>query len=138
MTRFKAGVSGNPKGKPKGARDKRTAWRTDMGAELPALIKKLIELAKAGDLAAMSLILSRVCPPLRATAAPIELPALGSAATRAEAAQAVIGAVAAGQLGTDAATDLINALASIAKIVEVDELAARITTLEEAQLNDNG
>ncbi len=110
---FKPGQSGNPKGRPKGIADRRTQWRDSLRAELPDLLARLLELAKAGDPNAIKMILDRVAPPLRSQAEPIELPALAKAVTLSDKAAAVIAAVADGSIGTDAASDLLGALGGI-------------------------
>jgi hypothetical protein len=132
--RWKPGESGNPKGKPKGAKDRRTAWRTALADELPAIIARLVEAARAGDVQAAALILSRVAPPLRPQREPVELPALAKAGSLADQARAVLVAVATGALSTDQAGELLAALANAAAAIEVDELQARIAALE-AQAN---
>jgi Family of unknown function (DUF5681) len=51
---FEPGQSGNPAGKPKGARNKTTlAVEALLDGEAETLTRKAIELAKAGDLAAL-------------------------------------------------------------------------------------
>lgn len=128
--RWKPGESGNPAGKPKGAKDRRTAWRTALAGELPAIMARLVEAARAGDVSAASLILSRVAPPLRQQREPIELPALAKAGTLGEQARAVLEAVAKGEIATDAAAELLAAVANAAAAIETDELARRLDALE--------
>jgi hypothetical protein len=56
-TTFKPGQSGNPAGKPRGSRNRTTlAVEALLDGEAETLTRKAIELAKAGDLAAL-----RVC-----------------------------------------------------------------------------
>ena len=131
MARFKPGKSGNPKGKPKGARDRRSVWREKLGGELDAILERVVAAAKAGDMQAISLILSRTCPPLRPRGEPVPLPALGKAKSFSELARAILAAIAAGDLSPDQGSDLLGALVSATKIVESDELAARLTALEQ-------
>ncbi|MGB8669027.1 MAG: DUF5681 domain-containing protein [Pseudolabrys sp.] len=61
---FKPGKSGNPSGKPKGARNKTTVAREKLLDDDAATItSKAIELAKNGDLTALRLCLERIIPP---------------------------------------------------------------------------
>ena len=60
---FKPGTSGNPSGKPAGARNKTTlAVEALLDGEAEYLTRKAIELAKAGDMAALRLCLDRIVP----------------------------------------------------------------------------
>ena len=131
MARFKPGKSGNPKGKPKGARDRRSVWREKLGGELDAVLERVVTAAKAGDMQAISLILSRTCPPLRARGEPVALPALSKAKSFSELARGILAAIAAGDISPDQGSDLLGAVVSATKIVESDELATRLAALEE-------
>ena len=98
-TRFKPGVSGNPTGKPKGARNKTTlAIEALFDGEAETLTRKAIELAKEGDMVALRLCLDRIAPAKKDAPVAFELPALESAADAAKAAGAILEAVAIGDL----------------------------------------
>jgi hypothetical protein len=61
---FKPGKSGNPSGKPKGARNKTTvAMEKLLDDDAATITSKAIELAKNGDLTALRLCLERIIPP---------------------------------------------------------------------------
>ena len=61
---FEPGQSGNPAGKAKGTRNKVTlAIEALLDGEAEALTRKAIELAKAGDMAALRLCMDRLAPP---------------------------------------------------------------------------
>ena len=131
MAKFKPGKSGNPRGKPKGARDRRSVWREKLGGELDAVLERVVAAAKAGDMQAISLILSRTCPPLRARGEPVALPALSKATSFSGLARTILASVANGEISPDQGSDLLAAVTSATKIVESDELAARLAALEE-------
>ena len=60
---FKPGQSGNPKGRPKGALNKTTrAAMVLLENEAEDLTRKLVELAKGGDITALRLCLERLIP----------------------------------------------------------------------------
>jgi len=74
-TRFKPGQSGNPSGRPKGARHRTTvAIEALLEGEGEALTRKAIELAKAGDMQALRLCMDRLAPPLRDSPVAFDLP----------------------------------------------------------------
>ncbi len=126
--RFKPGKSGNPNGRPRSASAELRKQLSRHGAEL---VEKAVELALAGDVAALRICLDRIAPPLKAQAAPlsVELPAdAGLAGT----ARAFVDAAASGEIPADTAGQMVTALASLARVQEVDELAARIAALEQS------
>jgi hypothetical protein len=128
--RFRPGVSGNRKGKPRGcgwAPDLRRALRADAAA----VMHQLAQRAKEGDLKAAELLLARVLPPLKPGDDSVRLDAPGE--TLAQQAAAVCRMTAAGKLSPGAAADLLASLASAARIAEVTELEARLQALEAAQ-----
>ena len=61
--RFAPGQSGNPAGRPRGARNRATqAAEAILSGEAEALTRKAVELALAGDVTALRLCLERFCP----------------------------------------------------------------------------
>lgn len=62
---FRKGQSGNPQGRPKGTKDKRTATRELLEPHAESLIDKAVELALKGDTTALKMCLDRLVPTLR-------------------------------------------------------------------------
>lgn len=126
--RFKPGQSGNPAGRPPGS-GKVAALRESIAKHVPDIINKLVEQAKAGDAQAARILIERVLPPIKAA----ELPALIDmpAGTLTQRGEAVFAAAGAGDLSPTQAAQLLTALGAMAKLLETDELARRIATLEE-------
>lgn len=60
--RFAKGVSGNPKGRPQGSRNKSTQLLEALEADLERQVSKLLELALAGDPTALKIYWERVLP----------------------------------------------------------------------------
>lgn len=133
-TKWKPGQSGNPKGKPKGSGEVQKL-REAIGLHVPGIIKQLLTAAKGGDVQAARLLLERVLPPLKAVeqASPLTLPD-GSLT---EQGRAVLEAVGAGELAPGQGAQLITAIGTLARVVEVDELAQRIKNLEEKHHGDD-
>ena len=126
--KWKPGVSGNPKGKTPGSGELQKL-RATLAADVPGILAGLVTAAKGGDVQAARLILERILPPVKAIeqAVKLQLPNDGTLTAKAS---AVLSAAAAGELAPGQAAQLIAALGTLAKISEVDELAARITALE--------
>ncbi len=94
--RWQKGVSGNPRGRPPGQRNKRTELRGLLEEKAPELVGKAIELALAGDAVALRLCLERVLPALKSTDISAALRDLSGSLT--DQGQAVLEALASGDL----------------------------------------
>ncbi|MFL9987129.1 DUF5681 domain-containing protein [Paraburkholderia sediminicola] len=125
---FRKGKSGNPAGKPKGARDKRTELRELLRPRAAELVQKAVELALAGDTTALRICIDRIIPTIKAKDAPIGIG--GLTGSLAEQGQAVLAAMAAGEITPDEANAVMAAIAAQVRIVEADELEKRIAALE--------
>jgi Family of unknown function (DUF5681) len=69
---WKPGQCGNPKGRPKGARDRRSNLRYGLLKEVPDILKTLAAAAKGGDIQAAKLILERTLPALKSAAGTVD------------------------------------------------------------------
>jgi Family of unknown function (DUF5681) len=128
---FEPGQSGNPAGKPKGARNKTTlAVEALLDGEAETLTRKAIELAKAGDLAALRVCLDRIAPPRKDRPVLFELPPISSAADAAIAAAALLEAVAVGDLTPAEASELGKLIEAYVKALEATDFAERLSKLE--------
>ncbi len=132
-SRWKPGQTGNPKGRPPG-QSEITRLRAALAGDVPEILAGLVMAAKGGDVQAARLILERILPPVKAIeqAVALQLPEGGTLTAKAS---AVLTAAAIGDLAPGQAAQLIAALGTLAKIHEVDELAARITALEQQHGN---
>jgi hypothetical protein len=52
--RWKPGTSGNPRGRMPGVPDRRRLLRDQLAGELPEIVRRLVDAAKGGDIAAAS------------------------------------------------------------------------------------
>lgn len=125
--RWKPGESGNPEGRKPGT-TLGGKLRAAVGQDFDAIVRAVITAAKAGDMAAASLLLSRTCPAVKPIQEPAPVALEG--ATLTEKAGSVLDAVSTGRLSVSDAKALLEALAAVAKIAEVDELTRRIEVLE--------
>ena len=132
-TRFQPGQSGNPAGKPKGARNRTTlAIEALIDGAAEDIANKAIELAKAGDSVLIRALLDRAAPPRRDRHIPFELPPMEKAADAVKAAAAIAQAVADGELTPSEARELSDFVANYVKALEISDLEARLQRLEAA------
>lgn len=129
MPQFKPGTSGNPKGRPTDA-VKAAKIRAQILRAAPDVVDALIAAAQSGDSGAGRALLVCACPPLKAVEMPValNLPDDGLA----DQGRAVIAALAKGQLAPGQAGQILAGLGAVAKLVETQELEARIAALEAA------
>jgi hypothetical protein len=128
---WKPGQSGNPKGRPRGSRNRVTLVALaalEEGAE--AVARKIVDMAKIGDMSAARLVLERLVPPAKERPIFLALPDTGSAQGIAEAQAAILQAVAAGELLPGEAATLAGIVEARRKAVETQELEQRIAALE--------
>jgi hypothetical protein len=128
---FQKGHSGNPAGRPPGARCKATIIaETLLQGEAEALTRSAIERAMAGDMTALRMCLDRLAPPCRHRAVAFELPPLESAQDAAAALAAITAAVSAGELTPAEAADLFKLVDGFARLHEATILEQRVAKLE--------
>lgn len=126
-TTWKKGQSGNPAGRPPTVEKVRKL----LEPRRKELVDVAVAQALAGDMSAMRIVMDRLAPPLRAVGECVAVPGLAEATTMTDKAMAIYAAVGNGQINPDSASLLLTALAAVAKVVETDQLAARIQALED-------
>ena len=132
--KFTPGKSGNPAGKPKGARNKTTlAIEALLAGEAEDLTHKAIEMAKEGDGPALRMCLDRLAPPRKDSPVCFDLPPIKSVADTVEASSALLSAVAGGDVTPDEAARIMSLLTSHKVLVETGEFERRLEALEAAR-----
>jgi hypothetical protein len=117
--RWKKGQSGNPKGRAAGSRNRATlAIEALLEGEGEALTRKAIELAKAGDMAALRLCLDRILPPRKDSPVAFDLPEIKTLNDAVPAMGALVKAVGQGDLTPAEAAELTKMVQAFAKIIE--------------------
>jgi hypothetical protein len=130
--RWGKGESGNPAGRPKGIVDKRASLRKAFEAEGKAVAERCIAAALEGDVSAMRIVLERLAPPLKARVEPVEFD-LDPGGSYTDQARQVMAAISLGEVAPDVGKMLIDGIASMARVDELDDIRQRIEALEQAE-----
>jgi hypothetical protein len=129
---FLPGQSGNPAGRPRGSRNKKTLFLESLlDGESEALMRRLIGLAKMGDDLAMRLCVERMMPPRRDRPVPLDLPRIESEADARRASSEVIEALSQGEVTPKEAEQLLRAIAGAGMIMQSGEMAERMKWIQE-------
>ncbi len=131
MATFKKGQSGNPAGKPKGAKDKRTELRELLKPHAAKLVQKVVDLALAGDVSALRICIDRIIPPIRENRLSIALPVVKDVAGCTAAQAKVLQAVTAGDLLPGEAESLSALIEHQRRGLESSDHEARMRAIEE-------
>ncbi len=131
--RFEPGKSGNPAGKPVGARNKTTiAIETLLEGEAEAITRQCIEMAKAGDGMAMRLTMERIAPLRRGRPVRFNLPMLEGPGDLVKALGGILHAVASGDLTPDEASTVAGILDAKRRAIETTDIESRLAAIEKA------
>lgn len=130
---YRKGQSGNPTGRPQGAKNKRTLIRDALDrvyqdGEAGFWIA-VAEKAREGDTAAIGMLGARLVAPLKATDVPVVLEGLEHG-TLTEKAERIISFMGQGTISPGEATSMINAIAALCRVHEIEELSKRLEALE--------
>ena len=128
---FQKGQSGNPLGRPRGARNKRTLLVESLfDGDIEELVKTLIAVAKKGDVTALRLCIERISPPPRDRPPAIALPPMTTAADAVAAMGSIMQALDEGDLGTQEAGELANVVARFSQTITTAQLEGRLEEIE--------
>lgn len=129
---FPKGKSGNPSGKPKGARHKSSLLAEKLFAdEIQDICKGVIDEAKAGNMQAAKIVLDRLLPPRKDNPIYIDLPKMESASDLLRAIGCITDAVGSGQISPSEGEALARIIDIQTKALEMAEFERRLAVLEE-------
>jgi hypothetical protein len=134
LSKWKPGQSGNPSGRKPGSRNKATLVALAlMEGDAEKIVRKVVDAAIEGDMAAARLVLERLVPPAREKPVSLDLPNTETAEGISNAQEAVLQAIANGELLPGEATTLAAIVENRRKALETQELEQRIRALEAKQ-----
>jgi hypothetical protein len=126
-------AQGNP-GKPKGSRHKATQAVQDLlEGQTEALTQAIIDKALEGDVPAMRLCIERIAPARKDSPIQFDLPKITTASEAADAARAVLSAVADGLVTPLEGAAVMGLIEQFRRTLETTELEARLAALEAAK-----
>lgn len=130
-SKFKKGQSGNPKGKPRGAKNKSTlAAEKLLEGSLDRICKKIEEEALCGNMQAAKMILDRVLPCRKDRVIQIDLPQINTNKDVLSAIGYVVRAVGNGEISPSEGESLSRTIDQYSKALEVHELEVRLKAIE--------
>ncbi len=128
---FVKGESGNPAGRPPGARNRASLIAEGLlDDEAERITRKAVERALAGDPAAMRLCMGHILPRGKARPVPLPLPTVKSAADLPAATAEILGAVGAGRITPGEAQQLVTLLEAVARLLDLAGAAERLARIE--------
>ena len=128
---FEKGRSGNPAGRPRGARNRATrAMQKLLDGESDALTRKAVELALDGNTTALRLCLDRLLAPRRDRAAPLKLPPVEDAGGLAGAMAAITAAAGNGEISSTEAGRWARLVAVFLNALDAYDYEQRLHALE--------
>jgi hypothetical protein len=128
--RFKKGRSGNAKGRPRGSLNRATlAAQQLFEGEAEAVARKAVEMALAGDGAAMRLVLERLVPPRRSPCVSLDLGPTDDAQGVSEAQGRLLAAVSDGEIAVDEALKVGQLLEGRRAAIETADLVEEIEAI---------
>jgi hypothetical protein len=131
---FPKGQSGNPAGRPRGSSNRATrAAEMLLDGEATALTRKAVELALAGDQAALRLCLDRTVAPRRERAVELALPPIHGADDILAAIKVVSGAVGRGAITPGEGFTLSQMMETFLRAIDASDFEGRLRQLEEDQ-----
>jgi hypothetical protein len=120
---------GNP-GRRRGSKNRRSAIAAALlGDEEQELVRKAVELAKAGDIQMLKFLLNRILP--RDRAVKVDLPKMEFADDAVEALGAIAQAISEGNISPSEGAALATVVNSYARAIDLNDLVRRMEALEQ-------
>ena len=131
---FEKGRSGNPAGRPPGARGKAALLAEALvEADCEIIVSRLIEAAKVGDVGAAKVLMDRLLPANKDRHVQLALPRIQTPSDVSAALNCILEGVSSGEITPAEGDSLCKLVESSARIVELVLLEQRVAALETAR-----
>ena len=128
---------GNP-GRPPGSKNKITQMVEQLvGGQAEQLVQKVLDLAQAGDVSCLRMMLDRLWPPRKGQPVNVVMPPINTSQDVLPAIASIWTAIREGRLTPDEASALSIVIDRSIQAIELHDIAKRIAALEEAQDKQN-
>ena len=135
--RFSKGSSGNPNGRPKGARNKSAILaQLFLERDLEEICNRVVEDAKAGNMQAAKMILDRILPPKKDSPIAIDIPQIKTSSDILQAINCISTAVGQGEISPSEGETLSKIIDIHSKALEIYDFEKRLKAIEERGLNE--
>lgn len=136
-SKFQKGQSGNPNGRPLGARNKATLMAEQLfSMDVQEICESIITHAKLGNMQAAKIILDRLLPPIKHASIKINLPKIKKPSDILTTIGKITEHVAAGEISPSDGEALARIIDIQAKAYELYEFERRLTALEEKKTDE--
>lgn len=130
-TRFKKGQSGNPNGKPKGAKNKSTlAAEALLEGSLERICRRIEEEAINGNMQAAKMVLERFLPQRKDRLIRLDLPEIRNIGDILVASNAIISAICRGEISPSEGETLSRTIAAHVQNLEAHDFEKRLQAVE--------
>jgi hypothetical protein len=130
-SKFKRGQSGNPRGKPKGARNKSTlAAESLLEGSLDRICQRIEEEALNGNMQAAKMILDRFLPCRKDRVIQLDLPPIKTHEDVLSVIGCIVSAVGNGEISPSEGESLSRTIDMYSKAIEAHELELRLSAIE--------
>lgn len=121
-------------GRPPGSKNKVTQLVEQLAeGQAEELVQKVLELAKAGDVACLRMVLDRLWPPRKGAPVNIAMPPINTAQDLFPAILSIWSAIRDGRLTPDEASALSIVIDRSVQAIELHDISKRVAALEDAE-----
>ena len=121
-----------PSGRPRGLVDKRMKVIQALEGDAHAVTRVVIEAALAGDMQAAGIVMARISPALKSQAQTVQFD-FNSEGSLTDQIRQILQGISLGQVPPDVGRQIVEAVASLSAVKQLEEVEARLTALEKGR-----